>query len=396
MKTIRNPMANVPQVFAGLSLAILIAAVGCKQEQKAVETPAPKVEGEKVILPEDAPQKSSLSVETAEPRKLVVTHLTGRLIWDDDATVRIYSPVAGRVTTILANLGQSVSTEAPLAKIDSPDFGQALADARKAASDLLLAERTLNRLRELYEHQAAAKKDVENAEAAQAGAASEKDRAMARLALYGGNEKSGDQMYELRSPLAGVVVDKNINPGQEVRADQMLANATQLFAPLFVVSDPTKLWVQLDVSELDIAAIKPGQALRIYSRAYPGKAFEGVLENVGDSLDPATRTVKVRGVVNNAGKLLKAEMYVTVDVLVNSSDIAGQHVEIPAKAVFMKDNQQYLFIEESPGQYERKLVKTGGDSEGKTLILDGVNAGQKVVTEGCLLLEALIESADKS
>src|SRR5216683_2992707 len=107
MKTIRNPMANVPQVFAGLSLAILIAAVGCKQEQKAVETPVPKVEGEKVILPEDAPQKSSLSVETAEPRKLVVTHLTGRLIWDDDATVRIYSPVAGRVTTILANLGQS-------------------------------------------------------------------------------------------------------------------------------------------------------------------------------------------------------------------------------------------------------------------------------------------------
>jgi cobalt-zinc-cadmium efflux system membrane fusion protein len=380
----------------GLGLTIVIAASGCKQEQKTVETPAPKVEGEKVILPEDAPQKTSLSVETAEPRKLVVTHLTGRLIWDDDATVRIYSPVAGRVNAILANLGQSVSTEAPLAKIDSPDFGQALADARKAASDLLLAERTLNRLRELYEHQAAAKKDVENAEATQASAASEKDRAMARLALYGGNEKSGDQLYELRSPLAGVVVDKNINPGQEVRADQMLANATQLFAPLFVVTDPTKLWVQLDVSELDIAAIKPGQALRIYSRAYPDKVFEGALENVGDSLDPATRTVKVRGVVNNADKLLKAEMYVTVDVVVNANDIAGQHVEIPAKAVFMKDNQQYLFIEESPGQYERKLVKTGGDNEGKTLILDGIEAGQKVVTEGCLLLEALIESADKS
>ena len=83
-------------------------------------------------------------------------------------------------------------------------------------------------------------------------------------------------------------------------------------------------------------------------------------------------------------------------VMVNANDIAGQHVEIPAKAVFMKDNQQYLFIEESPGQYERKLVKTGGDSEGKTLILDGIEAGQKVVTEGCLLLEALIESADKS
>ncbi|HEX4647035.1 MAG TPA: efflux RND transporter periplasmic adaptor subunit, partial [Verrucomicrobiae bacterium] len=370
MKITDKLISQVSRVFTGLSLAFAIAALGCKHEEKVVEAPAPRVEGEKVILPEDAPQKTSLSVEIAEPRKLVVTHLTGRLIWDDDATVRVYSPVAGRVTTILANLGQTVSTEAPLAKIDSPDFGQALADARKASSDLLLAERTLNRLRDLYEHQAAAKKDVENAEAAQASAASEKDRALARLALYGGNEKTGDQLYELRSPLAGVIVDKNINPGQEVRADQMLANATQLFAPLFVVSDPTKLWVQVDLHESFLAAVKPGQKLRIYSGAYPDKAFEGVLENIGDSLDPATRIVKVRGLVDNSTRLLKAEMYVSVDITVDAAETVQAGVDIPEKAVFMKDNQYYLFIERAPGQYERQLVKLGVEQDGKIQVVE--------------------------
>jgi cobalt-zinc-cadmium efflux system membrane fusion protein len=219
---------------------------------------------------------------------------------------------------------------------------------------------------------------------------------LARLALYGGNEKTGDQLYELRSPLAGVIVDKNINPGQEVRADQMLANATQLFAPLFVVSDPTKLWVQVDLHESFLAAVKPGQKLRIYSGAYPDKVFEGVLENIGDSLDPATRIVKVRGLVDNSARLLKAEMYVSVDITVDAAETVEAGVDIPEKAVFMKDNQYYLFIERAPGQYERQLVKLGVEQDGKIQVVEGVKAGQKVVTEGCLLLQALVESADKS
>lgn len=373
--------------------ATLVA--GCHREATPEQPPEARVGGETISFPTNAPQLISLSVEAAGPQKLSITHLTGRLYWNDDATVRIFSPVAGRVTAILANPGQFVPAGTPLAKINSPDFGQAVAEARTAEGNLRLAERTLNRAKELFEHGAAAQKDVEIADAGYINATSERDRAQARQSLYGGTD-TGAGMYLLRTPLAGVVVEKNINPGQEVRPDQMLANAAQLFAPLFVVSDPTKLWIQLDVSELDIASLQPGQSFRIYSRAYSNMVFEGLLENIGDSLDPATRTVKARGVVSNPEKLLKAEMYVTVDVLTDTSKTAEAGVEIPAKAVFMKDNQSYLFIEKSPGEYERKLVKTGRESDGKTLILDGVTAGQRVVTEGCLLLEALIESTDKS
>lgn len=176
----------------------------------------------------------------------------------------------------------------------------------------------------------------------------------------------------------------------------MLANAPNLTAPLFIVSDPARLWVQLDVLESDIAVLHPGQNLHISSRAYPDKVFEGTLDNVGEALDPATRTVKVRGVVNNTEKLLKAEMYVTVDVTSEAPQTAAANIEIPSKAVFMKDDQYYLFIETSPGEYQRQLVKPGSEQDGKVQIFNGVNAGQKVVTDGCLLLQALMDSADKS
>jgi membrane fusion protein, heavy metal efflux system len=384
-------------LWAGCVLLASPGLTGCGREEKKVvaEPPAPKVEGEKVTFAEGAPQKTSLAVEVAEPRKYAVTHLTGRLFWNDEATVRIFTPVAGRVSQILVTLGQTVTAGTPLAKIDSPDFGQALADARTAAGNLRQADKAFARAKELFAHGAAAQKDVENAEAAFISATSERDRAKARLALYGGSDKGTEEMYLLRTPLPGVVVEKNINPGQEVRADQMLANATQLYAPLFVISDPTRLWVQLDVAESDLPSLQLGQTLRISARAYANKVFEGTLESIGDSLDPTTRTVKVRGVVNNPDKLLKAEMYVTVDVVTDTTNLTQASVEIPSKAIFMRNNQYYLFVERAPGEYHRQVVKLGIEQDGKVQVFDGVTAGEKVVTEGSLLLQALID-AEKS
>ena len=389
---------SISLLAKSLGFAGIIGLLGCHADPQAkvAEPPAPKIESNTVSFPSNAPQLSSLLVQPAEARTLAITHLTGRLYWNDEATVRIFTPVAGRVTAIKADLGDAISVNSPLAEINSPDFNMAIANAHTAVGNLAVADKALTRSKELLQHGAAAQKDVEAAEAAYVAALAEKERAEAVLANYGGSEKSTNAIYTLRSPLAGLLVEKNITPGQEVRADLMLANAPNLFSPLFVVSDPSRLWLQLDVSELNVASLEPGQQLRIYSRAYPGKAFDGRLEKIGNSLDPTTRTVKVRGAVDNPDKLLKAEMYVTVDVVADTAKTARSNVEIPAKAVFMKDNEHYLFIEESPGQFARKLVKTGEETDGKTLILDGVVPGQRVVTEGCLLLEALLESTAKS
>ena len=380
-----------------LGLLIVFGLLGCTKDAtvRVVELPAPKVDSDKasVRFATNAPQLASITVQVAQPRTLAVTHVTGRLYWDDDITVRVFTPVAGRVIALRADLGQAISAGTPLAEIDSPDFGQALANARTAVGNLAAAEKAYRRSQELLQHGAAAQKDVEAAEAAYVAAVAERDRAEAVLANYGGSDKSTNSVYILRSPIAGVLVEKNINPGQELRADLMLANAPNLFAPIFVVSDPAKLWLQIDVAESDLSSLQPGQHLQISSRAFPGRVFDGKVDNLGATMDPATRTIKVRGVVNNSDKLLKAEMYVMVEVAQNPDQAGQMGVEVSSKALFMKGDDSYLFIEESPGNFQRKLVKVGVEKDNKVPVLEGVNAGQKVVTEGALLLQALVEPA---
>jgi cobalt-zinc-cadmium efflux system membrane fusion protein len=370
---------------------LLLTVAGCAPKPvKYPEPPAPTVEGESVTFATNAPQLSSLTVETAEPRRFAITHLTGRLYWNDDATVRIFTPVAGRVLATMVDIGDPVSVGTALASIDSPDFAQARADALTADGNLAAAQKAYERSKLLLQHGAAAQKDVEVAEAAYIAVKAEHDRAEYRLANYGGSDHNTNTIYMLRTPLAGVVVDKNINPGQEVRPDQMLANMPNLTAPLFVVSDPSHLWLQIDVSDADLTLLEPKERLRIYTLAYPDKVFDGTVSRIGDTFDALTRTVKVRGVIENPQNLLKAEMYVTVDVVQNPHETKDA-VEISAKATFMKDNNYYLFMEESPGHFVRRQVTLGVEKDGKVPVFAGLKPGERVVTEGCLLLEALVD-----
>jgi cobalt-zinc-cadmium efflux system membrane fusion protein len=174
----------------------------------------------------------------------------------------------------------------------------------------------------------------------------------------------------------------------------MLANAPNLFAPLFVISDPTRLWVQLDAADSDLPSLRPGEKIRIHSNAFPGQVFDGVINNVGEELDPTTRTMKVRGVVDNPEKRLKAEMYVMADVVEDVSKVESAGVDVPAKAVFMIANQYYLFVEQSPGRVQRREVKIGTEKDGLIPVLSGVAAGDRVAAEGALLLQSLVDPAD--
>ena len=282
--------------------------------KEAAEVPEAKVNGDTVIMATNSPQLAALTVEPVGAEQPAFVALTGRLVWDEDATVRVFTPFAGIVRKLFVDLNQPVTKGMPLAEIQSPDFAQAQSDARKAASDLRRADQNLTRLRDLFEHGAAPRKDLESAEADYASAQAEKDRAETRLAIYGATATSTNQGFLLPSPLAGILVERNVTPGQEVRPDQMLANVPQFTAPLFVVTDPTRLWVWLDVTEMHLPLVHKGMELTIRSKAFPGQTFHGRLDLIGDSLDPTTRTVRARGSVENASKLLKAELYVTVEI----------------------------------------------------------------------------------
>jgi cobalt-zinc-cadmium efflux system membrane fusion protein len=379
-----SPIFTMLQV---ISLLVAIGLTGCKEKQKSPNEPNTKVEGDKITFPTNAPQLGYLTIEPAQERKAAAIGLYGRLAWDDDVTVRVYSPVAGRIIAVPVEVNQHVAAGDALATLDSPDFGQALANARTAVGNLAAADKALSRTKELFAHGAAAQKDIEAAKAADVAAEAERDRAEATLANYGGSDTSSNEIYSLRSPLAGVLVEKNISPGQEIRPDLMLANAQQFINPQFVVTDQKRLWLFLDVDELTVTSLTSGQEVFVHTQAYPDRIFHGRLEVIGDELDPTTRTIKVRCLVDNGDNLLRAEMYVTVDVTANTA--AG--LEISSKAIFLKDNQPYVFVEIGPGQFQRRAVKLGVESNGHTAVLDGIAMGDRVVSDGCLLLESILE-----
>jgi cobalt-zinc-cadmium efflux system membrane fusion protein len=357
----------------------------CARLPEAGESAAPAVTGDRIVFPDHSPQRAAIVALPAAAPGPEVHRLPGRLVWDEDVTVRVYSPVAGRVAGVGAALGDRVEADAVLASIASPDCGQAQADARKADADLLLADRTLARTRELFEHGAAARKDVEAAEDAHAGAEAEQQRAAARLKLYGAGPGAVDGLYALRAPRAGTLVERNLNLGQEVRPDQVLANAPQLFAPLCVISDPQHLRLVVDVPERELAAVRPGLPVVVRSTALAGQSFGGRIDGVADALDPATHVLTARGRVDNPDRLLKAEMFVTVEFTLPGP--AG--VEVPATAVLMKNERHFVYVEERPGAFVRREVQPGAEHDGRILMRTGLAAGDRVVTEGGLLLDEI-------
>lgn len=373
------------QFFNCLILAALVA--GCHRAASPEPTGDPKVAGEKISFPADSTQLASLELAPVESRAPASTELSGRLTWNDDVTVRIFTPFAGRVRKITADIGQSVEKNSSLAEVESPDFGQAQADARKAESDLKLAQRSLTRERELFAHGAAAQKDVEAAEDAQAQAEAEHSRAVSKIAAYGANADSLDEVFILRSPLAGTVVDKSVSPGLEVRPDQMLANMPEITAPLFIVSDPARLWIQIDATEVDVPRLLPGREFTFTSRAFPDETFTGRVDKVSEFIDPNTRTIKVRGSVDNSRRRLKAEMF--VNVILPGGETHG--LSVPAAAVFLKGEKHFVFVQEKPGEFTRHEVAIGSEQAGRVLILSGLQAGQQVVTDGCVFLQQLLE-----
>ncbi len=379
------------RVIATAFAAVLAAMpAGClKTPSPSADPPAPRVDGDAITFSEGAPQLPSFAVEATVRETAPPVSVTGRLAWDEDATVRILPPVAGRIVALKRTVGARVSAGDILAELSSPDFGQAQADAARAAADLASATRTRDRASRLTERGAAPRKDLDAAEADLARARAESSRTSARLARWGGDlaglgdpTHGLDQLFRLPSPLPGVVVERNANLGQEARPD-----AT---APLFVVSNPRSLWVWLDVTERDLSLLAPGDRLAVRSAAWPVRVFEGRLALVGDALDPATRTVRARGRIDNPEGLLKAEMYVTVEV---SGKGAPSAAVVPARAVLGDGAARWCFVEDGPRRFRRTRVTVGSERGGKVPVLSGLSAGARVVTDGSLLLSSLYASA---
>jgi cobalt-zinc-cadmium efflux system membrane fusion protein len=382
-----TPVKNsvIKPLISVLALAVLAA---CS------EAPAPKpaqaqpiMQGKQLRFPAGNAQLAMLKTTAATTAETISIDLPAHLVWNEERTQRIYAPLSGRVDSIRVDLGQGVAPGSALLNLSSPEFGLAQADAAKALADVQLSEKALRRQRELFEAGIVARKDLEQVEADALRAKAEADRASAKTRLYGGSHTVNQQLT-LTAGIRGVVVERNVNPGQEVRPDQSGPGVP----PLFVVSDPSQLWVQIDAREADIAALRPGASFDLTIPTLPGQKFTGKVAVASDFLDPTTRTIKVRGVVGNPNRLLKSEMLGTARI----QRKLGAGVMVPASGVFLRGTTHWVFLQSAPGTFEPKEVTVGHEGAKETLVTQGLSAGDVVVSENGLLLAREFRIAEEA
>ena len=363
-----------------MALPLIAAALAACNPATPAEPPAPAqpiVQDNQIRFPPGHVQLALLGITAAAPGKAIAVDLPARIVWNEERTQRIYPAFAGRVMAIRADINQAVKPGAVLAQLASPDFGSAQADTAKAQGDVRLAQKTLQRQRELLDAGIIARKDFDQAEADAARAQVEAQRASARTALYG-TGTGVNQQLALRATVAGVVVERNLNPGQELRPEQSGPG----MPALFVVTDPTSLWVQIDARESEVGTLKPGASFELVIPTLAGQKLEGKVIAASDFIDPATRTIKIRGAIANPDRLLKAEMLATARIERTLS--AG--VVVPAAAITLRGVKHWLYVQSQPGVFEPREVTLGYQGPKVVVVSRGLEVGEQVVSENVLLL----------
>jgi cobalt-zinc-cadmium efflux system membrane fusion protein len=373
-----------------LTLGLLVIALGCvstscRQSRAASEAAGPQPPPGEVWLTPAQVREVKIQVETVGEQVVEDAILTsGTVALDDQRTGHVLSPVTGRVVKIFARLGAWVKKGEPLATIESPDIGSAVSDVHKAEADLIAAEHDLTRKKDLYEQRAASAADVETSEDNRRKAKAELERARQKQSLlHAGNVDSVTQTYTLVSPIDGEVLLRNINPGIEVQG-QYSGGAAQ---ELFTIGEVDRVWVLGDIYEIDLARVHVGTPAAVTVVAYPDKRFQGTVDWVSGSLDPNTRTAKVRCTFDNPDKLLRPLMYSTVSIAVDQK----KALAIPRGALVRLGEYKVVFVQkgEADGHVSFERVPVDVDEREPSPWLEvkhGLDPGQRVVVSGVALL----------
>jgi cobalt-zinc-cadmium efflux system membrane fusion protein len=369
-------------LMAGL---LLLGGVRCQRDVAAQPSGVRPPANEVWVTPRQIQEAGIATTEVAERPVGNTLNTTGRISFSDVRVAHVFSPVTGRVTNLLVNLGQSVRRGVPLAIIRSPDLGTAVSDVEKAEADLSAAQREYERQKELYEGHAAAQRDLEAAESNYRKAKAERDRATQKSNLLLTSDRSSSrQDYVLRSPIDGEVVARTVSPGMEVQGQYSGGNSGELFT----IGNLNPVWVLADVFEIDMPRARIGAPVTVTVVSYPDRPFTGNVDWISGSLDPATRTVKVRCTIDNRSHLLRPEMYATVSIATD----AQQKLAIPRTAVLRLGDQMVAFVDagEAPGgqrRFERRVIAVDETQAGSYVpVLRGLAPGEKVVSSGAIIL----------
>ncbi len=366
--------------------AIVLSLSACRQQDQPPQSPTASHGSDKngTARPvELAPRVETALVEFNSSHQGLT--LSGKIAYGEDKYSRVSSPLQGRVVEVRARLGGRVKAGDVLLVVDSPEIAQAYSKYVREDSDLQYATRAHELAKDLYENKALALKDLKQAENELVKARAEFRLAKERLLSFRIAPKELDKpldqqqitsRFEMKSPLSGIVVERTVTPGQSVTGDPDHV--------LFTVADLDVLQVVADVYEHDLALVREGQPAVVLVEAYPGVEFPAQVTSVGDVVDPATRTIKVRARVDNQAHKLKPEMFARLQLDIGESK---QFLTVPREAVLEVDGKQFVYVVESDRGYRKREVKIAAISADQTRVVEGLKQGERIVTKGAVLIK---------
>lgn len=394
-------MIRIPNMkLRPINLAILMAVLvlgGCKE----ASSPATKGSENNAAITLSEGAGAEMKVSPPEPGLVTVPpafgaeikvmpagetqisdtlRVAGKVDFDQTRVTRIGATVTGRVIEIQAHLGQQVRVGDALAVINSTELGEAQLTYLKARAHADLQARSVERARQLFAADVIGKAELQRRESELSIASAEQRGAADQLRVLGmsstainklGATGAINSVTSVASTMAGTVVDRQVAQGQVVQP----ADA------LYVVADLSRVWVTAEVPEQQAALVKAGQTVDIEVPAL-GSRLSGKLIFVADTVNPETRTVAVRSVVDNANRQLKPAMLATM--LIQAAPV--ERVVVPAEAVVRDADADNVFVEVGPQQFRLTPVRLGPDMDGKRAVLSGLKPEQRILVSGAFHL----------
>ena len=309
----------------------------------------------------------------------------GTVDFDNDQATSVLSPFTGPVTRIFVALGQPVAKGQPLALVQSADYAAAVGAYRKAAVTAANARRLAAADRDLAAHNGISEREAAQAQTDAANADADRDAALQALVSMGvdrntiaramaGNSAAGLSGI-IRAPISGVVVDKQVTPGQLLQGGSSAS---------FTVANLSRVWILAQIAPGDLASVSVGSAATIDPGNGTGP-FHGTVENIAASVDPNTRAIVARIVAPNPGDLLKKQMFVDVSI---ESGRVSTGLLVPVSAVLRDDaNLPFVYIALPDGGFARRHVTLGYRDSQNYDVTSGLATGERIVTDGAIFLQ---------
>jgi cobalt-zinc-cadmium efflux system membrane fusion protein len=312
----------------------------------------------------------------------------GYIAIDDDLSTPVFSPFSGRVTQILAKLGDHVPKGQALMRVEASEFVQAQSELITAKAQYNLAVTNEQRQHGLYEAEGAALRDWQQSQVDLAAAQATLSAARNRLRIFGKSEKEVAELEVsakvpamnpesvVAAPISGTVVQRQVGLGQFIQAGSS--------APVFSIGDLSKVWLIANVREVDGSLVHLGEPVEIRVLAFPDRIFKATITYVAPSMDPNTHRLAVRADVDNREGLLKPQMFANFTILTGADVVAAG---IPQSAVVYEGDTARVWVATPEGSLVLRLVQTGRASGDAVEVTMGLNPGERIVVSGALFID---------